>query len=535
MLQERSVIMQKEYKADIVIIGGSLGGVAAALAAAKMGKKVILTEETKWLGGQLTSQAVPPDENHWIEKFGSTRSYRQLRDGVRAYYKTHMPLTQQARDTYYLNPGNGFVSRLCHDPRVTVAVIDQMLSPYTLSGRLTVWTRHKIKEASTEGDQVKAVVVTNLDSGDEKVLNASYFLDATECGDVLPLTGVEYVTGSESKKDTGELHALDGEADPLDMQSITWCYAIDHMDGEDNTISKPEQYEFWKTYKADFWPGPMLSWKSHHPITLEEREDTLFQVDERHSLWSYRKIADKNNYTAGTFDSDITIVNWPQNDYWLGPVYEVPEEEVNKHLEGARQLSLSFLYWMQTEAPRPDGGIGYPGLRLRADVVGTEDGLAMYPYIRESRRIKSEFTILEHYVSPLARGEKGALKFKDTVGIGHYRMDLHPSTSNRNYIDNSCLPFQIPLGSLIPIRVENLLPACKNLGTTHITNGAYRLHPVEWNIGESAGFLVAYALDHNTNPRAVRNDENLLKDFQRHIESHGVELDWPRILLRLPR
>src|SRR5690554_3308829 len=130
--------MQKEYKADLVIIGGGLGGVAAALAASRMGKKVILTEETSWLGGKLTSQAVPPDENAWIEKFGSTRSYRQLRDGVRAYYKTHMPLTQQARDTYYLNPGNGTVSRLCHDPRVTVAVIDEMLSPYTLSGKLTV-------------------------------------------------------------------------------------------------------------------------------------------------------------------------------------------------------------------------------------------------------------------------------------------------------------------------------------------------------------------------------------------------------------
>ncbi|SIB81556.1 FAD dependent oxidoreductase [Mycobacteroides abscessus subsp. abscessus] len=68
------------------------------------------------------------------------------------------------------------------------------------------------------------------------------------------------------------------------------------------------------------------------------------------------------------------------------------EEERKKHLEGARQLSLSLLYWMQTEAPRPDGGQGYKGLRLRPDVTGTDDGLAMYPYIRESRRIKAEFT-----------------------------------------------------------------------------------------------------------------------------------------------
>lgn len=521
--------MQREYKGDIVIIGGGLGGCAAALAAARMGKKVIMTEETKWIGGQFTSQAVPPDENRWIEKFGCTRSYRQLRDGIRAYYKTNFPLTWQARNTYYLNPGNGGVSRLCHDPRVAVAVLEAMMAPYVHSARLTVWTRHKVQKAYTENDKVKSVIVKSLDTGEEKVLHAPYFLDATECGDLLPLAGVEYITGSESKKDTGEPHALDGEANPLDIQSITWCFAIDYLEGEDHTIPKPDQYEFWKSYRCDFWPDSMLSWKSCHPHTLEEREHTLFPVDERHSLWNYRRIIDKSNFAPGTFESDITIVNWPQNDYWLGPIYEVDEDEIKKNLEGARQLSLSYLYWMQTEAPRPDGGIGYPGLRLRADVVGTEDGLAMYPYIRESRRIKAEFTILEQYISPIVRGDKGAVKFEDTVGIGHYGMDLHPSTGNRNYIDNPSLPFQIPLGSMIPIRVDNLIPACKNIGTTHITNGAYRLHPIEWNIGEVAGLLAAYSLDHNIPPRAVRNDKNRLADFQRNLEIQGIELDWPRI------
>ena len=82
-----------------------------------------------------------------------------------------------------------------------------------------------------------------------------------------------------------------------------------------------------------------------------------------------------------------------------------------------------------------------------------------------------------------------AESFADSVGVGSYRIDLHPSTGGDNYIDISSLPFQIPLGALIPQRVENLLPACKNLGTTHITNGCFRLHPVEWAIGEAAGAL----------------------------------------------
>ena len=74
---------------------------------------------------------------------------------------------------------------------------------------------------------------------------------------------------------------------------------------------------------------------------------------------------------------------------------------------------------------------------------------------------------------------KGAEQFADSVGIGSYRIDLHPSTGQRNYVDVANWPFQIPLGALIPVRSENLLPANKNLGSTHITNGCYRLHPVE--------------------------------------------------------
>ena len=56
------------------------------------------------------------------------------------------------------------------------------------------------------------------------------------------------------------------------------------------------------------------------------------------------------------------------------------------------------------------------------------------------------------------------------------------------------LPFQIPLGALIPIECDNLLAACKNINTTHLSNGAYRLQPVEWSIGEAAGSLAAYCV-----------------------------------------
>jgi hypothetical protein len=353
------------------------------------------------------------------------------------------------------------------------------------------------------------------------VSSRPYFLDATELGDVLELAGVEHVMGAESQSQTGEPHAVDGDAQPLNQQSITYCFALSHHPGEDHTIARPAEYSFWQNYKADFWPDRNLSWKQTHPITLETRDRQFMQTsDDDWSLWRFRKILDVNNFVAGSFPSDITLVNWPQIDYWLGPVIGVSEEEKQKHLLGAQGLSLSFVHWIQTEAPRPDGGSGYPGIKLRGDITGTKNGLAKYAYIRESRRIKAEFTVLEQHVASAIR-PNGAEKFADSIGIGCYRIDLHPSTGLQNYIDVGSWPFQIPLGSLIPQRVENLLPACKNLGVTHITNGCYRLHPVEWNIGESAGALAAHCLQNNLTPARRAQQRKRIERLSASTQSAG--------------
>jgi hypothetical protein len=532
----------REKSAHIVIIGGGVGGCAAALAAARAGRSVVLTEETDWIGGQLTQQAVPPDEHPWIESFGCTRAYRRFREGVRAYYRRRYPLTAEARETAHLNPGNGIVSRLCHEPRVALAVLQEMLAPFVSSGRVEILLHHKAVAASTRGDRVESVKVQSLRTDRTLVLAGSYFLDATELGDLLPLTGTEFVTGFESQKETGEPHAP-GKAQPDNQQAFTCCFAVAYHVGEDHTIDRPAEYDTWRKYIPELkpaWPGPLLGWKMSNPITLKERAvsfDPAGPGERGMNLWLYRRILDRHNFRPGSQPSDLCLINWPQNDYWLGNLCNVPAEEAARHVRRAKQLSLSLLYWMQTEAPRPDGGTGWRGLRLRPDVVDTEDGLAKYPYIREARRIRAEFTVVEQHVGTEARqrttGRKGeeltAERFADTVGVGSYRIDLHPTTGGDNYLDISSLPFQIPLGALLPRRVENLLPACKNLGVTHITNGCYRLHPVEWNIGEAAGALAAYCLDCKEPPRHIRKNTKRLTEFQKRLQDEGIELHWPRL------
>ena len=530
-----------EERADVVIIGAGLGGCAAALAAARGGARVILTEETDWIGGQLTSQAVPPDDNKLVETTGSTATYRELRARIRDYYRRNYPLTEAARANVLLNPGNGGVSRLCHEPRVALAALYEMLAPYLGSSQIRLLINTKAVRVDFEGDTVRSVEVRDLETGKQTVLSASFVIDATETGELLPLAKVEYVTGAESKAQTGEFHAAE-VANPADMQAFTCCFPMEYCAGENHVIEKPRDYAFWRDYVPQMtpaWTGKSLSWVRTHPVTLLPYEGQLdvemkYKREGVSNLWHYRRIVDSANFTDADKRKSVTLVNWPQNDYWLGNLYEVSDEEAKKHLEGGKQLSLSLFYWMQTEAPRPDGGTGFPELRLRPDLVDTEDGLAKAPYIRESRRIQAEFTVLEEHVGKEQRMAKTGLSaeevraavFDDSVGVGFYRIDLHPSSGGINYIDIDSLYFQIPLGALIPKRVENLLPACKNLGVTHITNGCYRLHPVEWNIGEAAGALAAHCLRTGQSPRAVRNTVDKREAFQSELISQGVPRHW---------
>lgn len=532
----------KELKADILVVGGGLGGVAAALGALGAGRTVIMSEEFDWIGGQLTSQAVPPDEHSWVEQFGVTRSYRRLRDGIRQYYRDHYPLNEASRAWRDLNPGAGWVSRLCAEPRVGLAVLEAMLLPYRGSGKLTVLQPYQPVAASVDGEIVRSVTLRHRDSGAELTVAADYIIDATELGDVLPLTGTEYVTGFESQADTGEPSAS-SEAQPDNVQAISVCFAIDHVDG-DQTIDKPENYDFWRNYQPDFWGGPLLGFKAPHPRTLEitERSFTpnpdddplLVDADQRkgggdENLWTFRRIAARRNFLPGSYQSDICLVNWPMIDYLEGSVIDVPEEEKARHLKAAAELSYSVFYWLQTEALRSDGGAGFRGLRLRGDVTGTGNGLAMAPYIRESRRIKPVTRIVEQDLSFAVRGDQGAVHYRDSIGVGMYRIDLHPSTGGDNYIDVPSCPFEIPLGALLPQRMRNILPAGKNIGTTHITNGCYRLHPVEWNVGEVAGMLVAHCLNRGLTPHQVQENDEHLADFQLQLSREGIEMHWPDV------
>ena len=488
-------------KCEILVAGGGTGGVAAALAAARNGRHVVLLEETDWLGGQLTSQGVSAlDEHEHIESFGGTRSYYELRNAIRQHYGQP-------------NPGNCWVTRLAFEPRVAVGVLDRMLQPHVDSGRLTVLRRTKLVAATVDGDRVAEVVAMGLENGRLVRFRPQLVIDATELGDLLPLSGTEYVVGAETVTQTGEPQAQPKEAKPHCVQSFTYTFACERRpDGESHVIPRPEKYEHYR----DAQPYSLKIEVHGGEIYGEESGWLQYSLYEqlpgtKGGLWTYRRLVEKKS---------LTMFNWPGNDYRDRSLLDCPALDTAQALQDAKRVSLGFLYWLQSEQAAPE-------LLLCPDVMDTADGLSKHPYIREARRIQAKKTIVEQEVS--AHYQKGAtaVLYPDSVGVGWYPIDIH--RSGPDDVGASCRtkPFQIPLGALVPLRTGNLLAAAKNIGTTHITNGCYRLHPVEWNIGEAAGMLAAFALGERTPPAAVPADAATLHRFQRRLQDEGIPLAWP--------
>jgi hypothetical protein len=544
--------MSRTIRIPVFIAGGGTGGVAAALALAKRGVSCVMSEPTDWIGGQLTSQAVPPDENRWIEGHeqiqSATRSYLDFRQAVRDWYRANRSLTSSARGNPQLNPGGGWVSHLCFEPTTGHTVLRRMLAEFVDNKIITLLTQTVPVAVETSGDAIAAVTVRHHLTGQQTVIEPDYVLDATELGDLLEMGKVEHHIGAEHRDVHGELHGRTDRTDPMDQQAISWCFAIEHRPGEDHTIARPGNYEFWRDYVPPLdppWPGTLLSWTvlggdDHSPRTFRWMPWPQEPKPNEWEMWRYRRIVDRSIHTNPESHPDVALINMVQMDYFLRPTLGVSPADQQLAFAQAKELSLCFLYWMQTDAPRFDkpDQTGYPGLKLRGNELGTSDGFAMHPYIREARRLAGMRIITEADVGMQQRRIQGQVRptdppwgmaecFQDSVGIGHYRLDLHPSTAMRNSIYVEAAPFRIPLGALVPRRVTNLLAAGKCLGVTHITNGCYRLHPVEWNIGESAGHVAAYCLSTGVTPHQLCENTGHLRQLQQQLKAAGIPLAWP--------
>jgi hypothetical protein len=518
---------------DVLVVGEGLGGTAAAMAAAEAGVSTCLVKLSSSLGGQVSTQGVSaldesiPEDGvpHW------SASYKAFRDAIRRDYLTRYAVRSPDNDRdgvdgAAFDPGECWVSRLCFEPEVGARVLDAMLSPLVASQNLSIIEGFRVTSVSTEGARVTGVVL-GAEGFLPVAVRAKQTLDATELGDLFPLAQVPFRTGAEAATDTLEPHARPVAA-PECVQPFTYSFILERRPvGENHAIARPEGYvasrynlRSGRTYKVFDDPTGQPVW------------------------WTYRRLISASAFAApGVFPHDLALVNWGPdgNDFDTDCVGGTPSgcnligrsaEEAEAILTRARRFTLGFVYWLQHDAPRDDGTCcGYPNLKLRTDKLGTADGLTAQPYIREARRLRAMKTIVEQDIRDDGSSARASL-FSDAVGVGAYPMDLHPCAAGEPTLSSptwtsETRPYQIPLSALVPSVFDGLLAAAKNIGTTHLTSGAYRLHPVEWHIGEAAGLAAAEAAREGVEVRAIVMDESRLRRFQqRLLRERRMPLFW---------
>ena len=509
--------------ADIVVIGASLGGVLAAASASRAGARVRLVAEHAWLGGQMTAQAVPPDEHPLIESGGASASYRRFREDIRTRVRAQPGFLDRATMTRGTNPGDGWVSRLCFEPAHAVDWFEELLSHPVTAGHLQVVRGAWPVAATRLGRRITDVVIES--AAGQTRLTAALFIDATDTGELLRLADLPYRLGKEAAAEFDEPDAP-AQANRLDQQPVTHVMALRWHARPGPLISAPPASAFWRRQgvpqQADLLfsnslPGRERGSSSSLPFCGSG--DTL-------DWWRYRRIVSGAQWADGR--ADVSLVNWAQNDYALQPLLDGPRPQPEVEA-AARALSLCLLHWLQTEAPRPDGrngGRGFPEWQLATDMLGTADGLAQQTYVRESRRIVARTTLSQRQLL-----EGSATARADSAGVGWYNLDIHPTCVSGHSVNHRVAPFVLPLGAFIPLDCDNLLPACKNLGVTHLASACTRVHPVEWLAGEVAGLLAAHALAAGRAPAACLDSPAGLAAVQVALAAAGIPLAWPVAML----
>ncbi len=299
-------------EADVAVIGGGFGGTAAALAAAESGLQVVLSEATDWIGGQATAQGVSAlDEHAYIERFGGTRSYYRFREAVRELYRERLRRSRPYVGRRAAQPGQrlglGAMFRAVDRP----AGAGKAVGAAGRRGRLRILLEHVPLSAAVRGSHLQSGPRAGP-GGARGELRAALCLDATELGDLLPLSGAPYARGAEAAADTGEPHAPADGAHPERVQSFTTCFFVAFHPGEDHTIPRPQGYE---------------AWRDRQPFTLALRAADgtprrFFMFTGEQPFWTYRRVLDARLFRAAGAGRaparDIALINWDSIDYYKG-------------------------------------------------------------------------------------------------------------------------------------------------------------------------------------------------------------------------
>ncbi len=429
---------------DVVVIGGTTSGTSAAIRSARMGAKTLVVEPQEWLGGMLTSAGVSATDGNYRLRGGAI--WDEFRDSLEANYGGAEALK------------TGWVSNILFEPSVGNRIFCNIAKAEEM---LDVWFRSSPTKFTQMEDD--SWVINMVCEGEEQVVKCRILIDATELGDVAKELGVGYDVGMDSREVTDE-DIAPREANNI-VQDLTYAVILKDYK-RDVTIEEPEGYD------PSLFASCCINELSVNP-------------KEAHRLWPREKMI-----TYGKLPNDKYMINWPieGNDYYVNMV-DISAEERIKAEERAKNHTLSFLYFLQTE-------LGFNTLGIADDEFPTEDGLPFTPYHRESRRIHGAVRFTLNHITDPYRCEQQL--YRTAIAVGDYPVDQH-HTRYSGWAELPDLYFHpvpsygVPLGVIIPDERRALLVAEKSISVTNIVNGSTRLQPVVLQIGEAAGTLAALA------------------------------------------
>lgn len=459
----------KELTTDLLIIGGGASGTAAGIQAARMDVNTIIVEESPWLGGMLTSAGVSCIDGNSRMPSGF---FGEFRDSIAALYGG------------YDNLRTNWVADYSFEPSVGNALFHRMVERE--KDHLTVIHGARLVSLDKETEGWAAVIED--ESGAKQTVKAKIVIDGTEFGDVARMVGVSYDLGMENGRLTGEDIAPDSAYNIV--QDMTFVAILkDYGKDADMTIEEPDGYD------------PMLFANTCQNPLADEHPDTVkFHTPDY--MMGYGKLQN------GKY-----MINWPfaANDYYAN-IVDMTREERDSVLALAKQHTMKYLYFLQTQ-------LGYKNLALADDEYPTEDHLPFIPYVRESRRIhgKVRFNV-NHVKHPFEQPE--AL-YRTGIAVGDYPVDHHHSSyngpENLPYLYFYKVPsYCLPLGTLIPDDVDDIIVTEKSISVSNIANGCTREQPVVLQIGQAAGALAALAIKND-----CPIDEVPVRDVQNVLLSTG--------------
>lgn len=445
---------QAEY--DLLVIGGTASGVAAAVSGAKLGLKVALVESTNRLGGMSSNGLGAADIR---DQSCASGFFQEFREQVIGFY------------------GGG--TGLKFEPRVANAIIKSMV--YEQS-RITPYLKTTAIRPILARNRVCGAEVCGAVSGKTGRILAGVTIDATDTADFAAACGVEWRAGREpispGEPHAGEIYFDDPEQTVLpgstgagDTKMQSYAYLMVWKDyGEKGAppIHKPEHYD-----PASFAHSP--DWDSTWNATCGILPNGKFEI---------------NQHPFG--------IDWPGINY----DYPIATEQRRQEIEGLyRDRALGYLYFMQQER-------GHKNLGLADDEFVDGGNFPTSLYVREARRVMGEHVLTEDQVT-FARQRFRA----ESIAIGDYPMDSHATEQLKdpNRRDKgegemwltSFTPWhQIPYGVIVPKRVEGLLVTTA-VSATHVAYGTLRMEAVRMSMGQAAGVAAYYAITRNLSLRHI--------------------------------